>query len=98
MSSKEKDYYELLGVDRNASDEEIRKAFRRLALQYHPDRNKSQGAEGRFKEINEAYQVLSDPEKRAQYNRYGRVDGAGAWGRGFGGSDPFAGLGDIFDA
>ena len=62
MSSK-RDYYEILGVGKNATDEEIKKAFRKLALEFHPDRNKSKGAEDKFKEINEAYQVLSDPEK-----------------------------------
>ena len=63
MSSK-RDYYEILGVGKNATDEEIKKAFRKLALEFHPDRNKSKGAEDKFKEINEAYQVLSDPEKK----------------------------------
>ena len=66
MSSK-RDYYEILGVGKNATDEEIKKAFRKLALEFHPDRNKSKGAEDKFKEINEAYQVLSDPEKRKSY-------------------------------
>lgn len=71
-----KDYYEILNVDRNATEEEIKKAYRRLALKYHPDRNPGDKyAEEKFKEINEAYEVLSDPEKRAKYDRYGRVDG-----------------------
>ncbi len=65
-----KDYYKILGVDRNASLEEIKRAYRRLALKYHPDRNPGdKAAEEKFKEINEAYQVLSDPEKRARYDR-----------------------------
>jgi molecular chaperone DnaJ len=68
------DYYEVLGVPRNASDEEIRREFRKLAKLYHPDRNREPGAEDKFKEINEAYQVLSDPGKRSKYDRYGRVD------------------------
>jgi curved DNA-binding protein len=66
-----KDYYEILGVSKNATPEEIKRAFRRLALKYHPDRNKSKEAEERFKEINEAYAVLSDPQKRRQYDTMG---------------------------
>jgi len=66
-----KDYYKILGVDRNASEKEIKQAYRRLARKYHPDVNKSPGAEERFKEINEAYQVLSDPEKRRKYDQLG---------------------------
>lgn len=87
------DYYEVLRVSRNASDEEIKRAFRRLAFQYHPDRNKQSGAEEKFKEINEAYQVLSDPEKRHRYDRYGRVDVEGGFPD-FG----FGGLGDVFES
>ena len=70
-----RDLYAVLGVDRNASQEEIKQAFRRLAREYHPDVNKTPGAEERFKEINEAYQILSDPAKRQQYDRFGRVVG-----------------------
>jgi molecular chaperone DnaJ len=70
-----RDYYEVLGVSRTADDPEIKKAFRQAALKYHPDRNPGdRAAEERFKEINEAYAVLSDPDKRAQYDRFGRVD------------------------
>jgi molecular chaperone DnaJ len=87
------DYYEVLGVSRNASDEDIRRAFRKLAFQYHPDRNREPRAEEKFKEINEAYQTLSDPERRRRYDRYGRADVEGGF------SDyGFGGLGDIFES
>jgi molecular chaperone DnaJ len=69
--SEKRDYYEVLEIPRSANEEDIKKAFRRKALQYHPDRNKEEGATERFKEINEAYQILSDPEARARYNRFG---------------------------
>ena len=91
------DYYETLGVDRGANDEEIRRAFRRKAMEFHPDRNKTPGAEDRFKEINEAYQVLSDQEKRTRYDRFGHAGVNGGGERGFDGFDPFGGFGDIFD-
>ncbi|RJQ24954.1 molecular chaperone DnaJ [Candidatus Parcubacteria bacterium] len=83
-----KDYYKILGVSKNASEEEIKKAFRKLAHQHHPD--KSGGDEQKFKEINEAYQVLSSKEKRSQYDQFGQTfDGAGMPG----GENPFAGWG-----
>ena len=91
------DYYETLGVDRGANDEEIRRAFRRKAMEFHPDRNKTPGAEDKFKEINEAYQVLSDQEKRTRYDRFGHAGVNGGGERGFDGFDPFGGFGDIFD-
>lgn len=105
------DYYQLLGVARDASTEEIKKAYRKLALEYHPDRNKgSKEAEERFKEVTEAYEVLRDSEKRAMYDRYGkqgvRGAGAGAGAPGFDFSDAievfmrdfggFSGLEDLF--
>lgn len=71
---KKKDYYKILGVSRNATKEEIKKAFRELALKYHPDRNKSKEAEEKFKEISEAYAVLSDDKKREMYDKYGSVE------------------------
>ncbi|MBR5662604.1 MAG: molecular chaperone DnaJ [Bacilli bacterium] len=87
-----KDYYEVLGVKKDASDEEIKRAFRKLAKQYHPDVNKEPGADEKFKEIGEAYAVLSDPNKRSQYDQFGHAafqNGAGAQGGagGFGGFD-----------
>ena len=91
------DYYETLGVDRGANDEEIRRAFRTKAMEFHPDRNKTPGAEDKFKEINEAYQVLSDQEKRTRYDRFGHAGVNGNGERGFDGFDPFGGFGDIFD-
>src|SRR5574341_504588 len=86
----QRDYYDILGVSRDASDTDIKKAFRQLALKHHPDRNPGDThAEERFKAINEAYAALSDPDRRAQYDRYGRVDLPP------GGVD-FGGLEDIF--
>lgn len=92
-----KDYYRVLGLDRSATPEEVRKAFRRLAFEHHPDRNRQQGAEARFKEINEAYQVLSDPPSRAAYDRSGVIESRSTFGKGFDGFE-FGGMGDIFDA
>lgn len=66
-----KDFYKILGIQKGASDDEIKKAYRKLALKYHPDKNKSAGAEERFKEIAEAYEVLSDKKKRDIYDQYG---------------------------
>ena len=99
MTTSRQDYYDLLGVHRDASDEDIKKAFRKLAMEYHPDRNKREGAAEKFKEINEAYQVLSDAQKRSAYDRYGHAGVSGNGGaRGFEGFEDFAGFGDIFDA
>ena len=102
-----KDLYEILGVSKNASDAEIKKAFRRRARELHPDVNKAADAEDQFKELNEAYDVLSDPNKRAQYDRFGTIPGAAGGGYGggsgyvdfddlFGGG--FGGMGDIFSS
>jgi molecular chaperone DnaJ len=95
-----RDYYEVLGVSRDATDEAIKKAFRKLAFEYHPDRNREDGATDKFKEVNEAYEVLSDSSKRAVYDRYGHTGAEGFFGRGFEGVDfgNFGGFGDIFEA
>lgn len=96
-----KDYYEVLGLQKGASDDEIKKAFRKLAIQYHPDKNQgNKEAEEKFKEINEAYQVLSDPQKKAQYDQFGTADFGGFEGGGFGGFDfsDIGGFGDIFES
>ena len=92
-----RDYYEVLGIARNATDEEIKKAFRKLAFKYHPDHNRDDRAEEKFKELNEAYEVLSAPDKRASYDRFGHNGTEGLFGRGFEGFD-FGGFGDIFNA
>ena len=98
QQSHKRDYYEILGVGRNATDEELKKAYRRLAIQHHPDRNPgSKESEESFKEVNEAYQVLSDSERRAQYDRYGHAAfQAGQGPRGFGGFDFTQGFEEVF--
>jgi molecular chaperone DnaJ len=100
----QRDYYDVLGVPRGAADDDIKRSFRKLAQQWHPDVNTSKEADARFKEINEAYQVLSDPQRRQAYDMFGHAAGAA----GAGGFDPFGGaggqaggfqgFGDIFDA
>lgn len=91
-----RDYYEVLGIDRNTTEEKIKKAFRKLAFEYHPDHNRENGAEEKFKEINEAYEVLSNPDKRAAYDRFGHGGSEGLFGQGF--EDfGFGGIGSIFE-
>ena len=103
MAENKRDYYEVLGVQKGCTDDELKKAYRQLAKKYHPDLNPGdKDAEAKFKEVNEAYAVLSDSEKRARYDQFGHagVDpnyGGGAGGAGFGGFD-FGDIGDIFDS
>ena len=86
-----KDYYKTLGVEKNASKEELKKAFHKLAHKHHPDKNK--GDDSKFKEVNEAYQVLSDDKKRASYDQFGNADGPqGFGGQGYGGQGGFGGF------
>ena len=96
----DRNYYDILGVGRGTGEEDIRKAFRKKAMEFHPDRNKSPDAEDKFKEINEAYQVLSDSNKRAQYDQFGKagVRSNGGADQPFDGFDVFGGFGDIFDS
>ncbi|MDO6459871.1 molecular chaperone DnaJ [Granulosicoccaceae sp. 1_MG-2023] len=95
----ERDYYEVLGVDKSAGSAELKKAYRRLAMKYHPDRNQNNpDAEANFKEVKEAFEILSDPQKRAAYDQYGHagVRGQGGFGGGQGGADFSDIFGDVF--
>ncbi len=98
MATQKRDYYEVLSVAREATQDEIRRAFRKLAFEYHPDRNKAPDAADRFKEINEAYEVLQDEDKRQSYDRFGHAGLGGGFDNGFGGGfGGFGGFEDIFD-
>ncbi|MDD7771722.1 MAG: molecular chaperone DnaJ [Firmicutes bacterium] len=102
-NENKRDYYEVLGVEKNAAEDQIKKAYRKLAAKYHPDVNHEADAEERFKEINEAYEVLSDPDKRARYDQFGfagvdpNFNPGGAGGNPFGGFGGFSGFGDLGD-
>lgn len=103
MADTKRDYYEVLGVDKNADDATIKKAYRTLAKKYHPDMNPGdKEAEAKFKEVNEAYDVLSDPDKKAKYDQYGHAafDPSAGGGAGFGGFGDFGGfdINDIFSS
>ena len=98
MATTERDLYEVLGVERGASDAEIKRAFRKLAQQWHPDVNKDPEAPGRFKEASEAYQILSDPGRRQRYDTFGRAGVDGGANGPSGGFEGFGGFSDIFDA
>ena len=98
MATTKRDYYEVLGVERNATTEDLKKSYRKLAVKFHPDKNPGDGkAEERFKELGEAYDILADPNKRAAYDRYGHAAFAqGTAGRGAGGVDPFDLFREVF--
>lgn len=99
MVQSKRDYYEVLGLERNAGPDEIKKAFRQAAMKYHPDRNKEPDAEEKFKEASEAYEVLSDPEKRNRYDRFGHqgLNGVGMYDfSSMGAEDIFSVFGDLF--
>ena len=105
MADNKRDYYEVLGVDKSASDDVIKKAYRKLAKQYHPDLNPGdKNAEAKFKEVNEAYEVLSDKDKKARYDQFGFAGVDPNFGGGAGGGNPYAGgaggfdFTDIFDS
>ena len=100
MATRKRDYYEVLGVERGANADDIRKSYRKLARQFHPDVNKSSDSEAKFKEVNEAYEVLSDEKKRAAYDRFGHagVEGTSGGAGGFPGDfSGFGGITDIFE-
>src|SRR5581483_174886 len=97
MATSKRDYYEVLGVHRGATEDEIRRAFRKLAFEYHPDRNPSADAADRFKEISEAYEVLQDGQKRESYDRFGHAGVDSSFGGGFAGGFSGFGFEDIFD-
>ncbi len=93
-----RDYYEILGISRDTDKEEIKRAYRRLARKYHPDVNKDPGADEQFKEINRAYEVLSEPEIRSRYDRFGEAGVSSGAGAGFPDMGDVGGFADIFES
>src|ERR1700756_2857862 len=102
MATEKRDYYEVLGVERGTTDEEVKRAYRKLAVKFHPDKNPDDPhAEEKFKELGEAYDVLMDADKRAAYDRFGHAafaQGTGAGARGGGFHDPFDIFREVFGA
>ena len=103
--AEQRDPYDVLGVSKDASADEIKKAYRKLSKKYHPDLNHEPGAEEKFKEVNEAFDILGDPQKKAQYDQFGAAGAQGGFGQGFGGQGfgggdfgGFGGFSDIFDS
>ncbi len=98
----EKNPYDVLGISKDASADEIKRAYRKLSKKYHPDLNHEAGAEEKFKEVNDAYEILSDPQKKAQFDQFGSTgaQGFGGAGQGFGGGfeGGFGGFDDIFSS
>ena len=96
--AEQRDPYDVLGVSKDASADEIKKAYRKLSKKYHPDLNHEPGAEEKFKEVNEAFDILGDPQKKAQYDQFGAAGAQGGFGQGFGGQGfgggDFGGLAD----
>ncbi|MBM7453732.1 molecular chaperone DnaJ [Acholeplasma morum] len=96
--AEKRDYYDVLGISKDASEEDIKKAYRSLAKKYHPDVSKESNAEAKFKEVQEAYDTLGDAEKRRQYDQFGHNGPFGQGGSGFGGFEGFGGFSDIFSS
>ena len=98
MAEQKRDYYEVLGISKGASEDELKKAYRKMAKQYHPDLNPGdKTAEAKFKEVNEAYEILSDPQKRSRYDQFGHAGMDPSYGGGAGGFTGGFDMGDLGD-